>query len=37
MPMRPVRCPICKGERHRKSRTGRLRRCRCCRGSGTVR
>ncbi len=37
MPMRRVRCPICKGERYPISRTGRARRCRCCRGTGTIR
>lgn len=37
MPMRRVRCPICKGERYRKTRTGHRRRCRCCRGAGTIR
>ncbi len=37
MPMRPVRCPACKGERYEKTCTGRRRRCRCCRGTGTIR
>ncbi|MBP2404010.1 DnaJ-class molecular chaperone [Streptomyces syringium] len=38
MPMRRVRCPICKGERRtRKTRSGRWHRCRCCRGTGTIR
>lgn len=35
--MHRVRCPICKGERRIKTRTGRWRRCRCCHGTGTIR
>lgn len=38
MPMRPVCCPVCKGERRtRKTRHSRWHRCRCCRGTGTIR
>jgi DnaJ-class molecular chaperone len=37
MPMPRVRCPYCKGDGARKTWTGRLRRCRVCRGTGTIR
>ncbi|GAQ68865.1 hypothetical protein T45_00582 [Streptomyces turgidiscabies] len=37
MPMRRVRCTVCKGDGARKTWTGRLRRCRVCRGTGTIR
>lgn len=37
MPMRRVRCPVCKGQRSCKTRSGRRQRCRCCRGTGTIR
>lgn len=37
MPMSRVRCTHCKGEGARTTWTGRRRRCRVCRGTGTIR
>lgn len=37
MAMRRVICPHCHGVRSRRMPTGGRHRCRCCRGTGTIR